>query len=60
MRNKVIDEVLKTNAQLFQQLGTDSTKAEVQAAKVQERKNLRAVRAENPELVGRLLNDGDK
>ena len=60
MRNKVIDEVLKTNAQLFQQLGTDSKKAEVQAAKIQERKNLRAVRAENPELVGRLLNDGDK
>ena len=60
MRNKVIDEVLKTNAQLFQQLGTDSTKAEVQAAKIQERKNLRAVRAEDPELVGRLLNDGDK
>jgi hypothetical protein len=60
MRNKVIDEVLKTNAQLFQQLGTDSTKAEVQAAKIQERKNLRAIRAENPELVGRLLNDGDK
>ena len=60
MRNKVIDEVLETNAQLFQQLGTDSTKAEVQAAKIQERKNLRAVREENPELVGRLLNDGDK
>ena len=60
MRNKVIDEVLETNAQLFQQLGTDSTKAEIAAAKVQERKNLRAVRAENPELVGRLLNDGDK
>ena len=60
MRNKVIDEVLKTNAKLFQQLGTESTKAEVQAAKIQERKNLRAVREENPELVGRLLNDGDK
>ena len=60
MRNKVIDEVLERNAQLFQNLGIDSTKAEVQAAKVQERKNLRAVRAEDPELVGRLLNDGDK
>ena len=60
MRNKVIDEVLETNAQLFQQLGTDSTKAEIQAAKVQERKNLRAVRSVDPELVGRLLNDGDK
>ena len=60
MRNKVIDEVLETNAKLFQQLGTDSTKAAIAAAKVQERKNLRAVRAEDPELVGRLLNDGDK
>ena len=60
MRNEVIDKVLEENAKLFQQLGTDSTKAEVQAAKVQERKNLRAIRSENPELVGRLLNDGDK
>ena len=60
MRNKVIDQVLETNAQLFQQLGTDSTKAEVKAAKVQERKNLRAVRAEDPELIDRLLTDLDK
>ena len=52
MRNKVIDKVLEENAKLFQQLGTDSTKAEVQAAKVQERKNLRAVRDEAPELIG--------
>ena len=55
MRNKVIDKVLEENAKLFQQLGTDSTKAEVQAAKVQERKNLRAVRDEAPELIARLL-----
>jgi hypothetical protein len=60
MRNKVIDKVLEENARLFQQLGTDSTKAEVQAAKVQERKNLRAVRDEAPELIARLLADGDK
>ena len=60
MRNKVIDKVLEENAKLFQQLGTDSTKAEVQAAKVQERKNLRAVRYEAPELIARLLADGDK
>ena len=60
MRNKVIDEVLERNAQLFQNLGIDSTKAEVQAAKVQERKNLRAVRDEAPELIARLLTDGDK
>jgi hypothetical protein len=60
MRVKEVDEVLKRNAQLFQQLGTDSTKAEVQAAKVQERKNLRSVRHYAPELVDRLLIDGDK
>jgi len=60
MRNKVIDEVLERNAQLFQNLGIDSTKAEGQAAKVQERKNLRAVRDEAPELIARLLADGDK
>ena len=60
MRNKVKDKVLEENARLFQQLGTDSTKAEVQAAKVQERKNLRAVRDEAPELIARLLADGDK
>jgi len=60
MRNEVIDEVLERNAQLFQNLGIDSTKAEVQAAKVQERKNLRAVRDEAPELIARLLADGDK
>ncbi len=60
MRNKVIDKVLEENAKLFQQLGTDSTKAEVQAAKLQERKNLRAVRDEAPELIARLLADGDK
>ena len=60
MRNKVIDKVLEENAKLFQQLGIDSTKSEVQAAKVQERKNLRAVRDEAPELIARLLADGDK
>ena len=30
MRNKAIDKVLEHNAQLFQNLGTDSSKAEVQ------------------------------
>lgn len=60
MRNKVIDKVLEENAKLFQNLGIDSTKAEVKAAKVQERKNLRAVRAEDPELIDRLLTDLDK
>lgn len=60
MRNKEIDKVLERNAQLFQQLGIDSTKAEVQAIKVQERKNLRSVRHYNPELIDRLLYASDK
>jgi len=60
MRIKEIDEVLHRNAQLFQQLGLDSTKTEKAAAKVQERKNLRSVRHYAPELIDRLLNDGDK
>lgn len=60
MRIKEIDEVLERNAKLFQNLGTDSTKTEVNAAKVQERKNLRSVRHYAPELIDRLLLDGDK
>lgn len=60
MRIKEIDEVLERNAQLFQNLGTDSTKTEVNAAKVQERKNLRSVRHYAPDLIDRLLVDGDK
>ena len=60
MRNKAIDKVLEQNAQLFQNLGIDSSKAEVKAAKVQERKNLRAVINENPELIKRLLAESDK
>ena len=60
MRNKAIDKVLEQNAQLFQNLGIDSSKAAVKAAKVQERKNLRAVLNENPELIKRLLAESDK
>jgi hypothetical protein len=60
MRNKVIDKVLHENAKLFQNLGTDSTKSEVQAAKVLERKNLRAVIQEDPEFIKRLLAESDK
>ena len=60
MRNKEVDKVLERNAQLFQNLGIDSTKTEVNAAKVQERKNLRSIRHYNPELIDRLLADADK
>jgi len=60
MRNKVIDEVLERNAQLFQNLGTDSTKAEINAAKVQERKNLREVKHIAPDFIAMLLAEADK
>lgn len=60
MRDERIDEVLKRNAQLFQNLGIDSTKAEVNAAKVQERKNLRAIRELAPRYIDSLLYASDK
>lgn len=60
MRNKEIDKALERNAQLYQNLGTDSTKAEKNAARVQERKNLRAVREIAPEYIDRLLYASDK
>jgi len=58
--NKKIEEVLHLNAQLFQNLGTDSTKKEIEAAKIQERKNLRAVREYDPEMIAMLLRASDK
>ena len=58
--NKKIEEVLHLNAQLFQNLGTDSTKKEIQAAKIQERKNLRKVREFDPEMIEMLLKASDK
>ena len=58
--NEKIEEVLHLNAQLFQNLGTDSTKKEIEAAKIQERKNLRAVREYDPEMIAMLLRASDK
>jgi hypothetical protein len=58
--NKKIEEVLHLNAQLFQNLGTDSTKKEIEAAKIQERKNLRKVREYDPEMIEMLLKASDK
>lgn len=50
-----IDEVLHQNVMLFQQLGVKSTKSEVQAAKAQEKKNLRSVRHLDPSFIDGLL-----
>ena len=59
-KKEKIDEVLKHNARLFQNLGTDSTAAERNAAKKQEILNLKAIKALDPEKINRLLVDTDK
>jgi len=59
-KKEKIDEVLKHNAGLFQNLGTDSTPAERTAAKKQEILNLKAIKALDPEKINRLLVDTDK
>jgi len=54
-----IDKVLHENVKMFQNLGVSSTKSERSAAKVQERKNLRAVKDLDPEFIGALLDHSD-
>lgn len=54
-----IDKVLHHNVKMFQNLGVSSTKSERNAVKVQERKNLRAVRDLDPEFIGSLLDHSD-
>lgn len=54
---KIIDCVLQQNAQLFQNLGTDSSKAEYEKAKVAERNKLRKIIDLDPEKIGRLIKD---
>lgn len=52
-----IDEVLRINAKLFTELGTDCSKTAYKEAAIQERKNLRSVSRYDPEKIKRLLND---
>lgn len=52
-----IDEVLRINAKLFTELGTDCSKTAYKEAGIQERKNLRSVMRYDPEKIKRLLND---
>lgn len=54
---KIIDCVLQQNAQLFQNLGTDSSKTEYEKAKVAERNKLRKIVDLDPEKIGRLIKD---
>ena len=52
---RIIDEVLKTNALMFANLGADCSKTAYEKAKVQERQNLRTVRKHDPEMIDRLV-----
>lgn len=54
---KIIDCVLHQNAQLFQNLGSDSSKTEYEKAKVAERQKLRRIRDIDPEKIDRLIKD---
>lgn len=54
---EIIDCVLKQNAQLFQNLGIDSTKSEYEKAKVKERQKLRKIMHLDEEKIGRLIKD---
>jgi len=54
---KIIDCVLHQNAQLFQNLGEDSSKSEYEKAKVAERNKLRRIRDIDPEKIDRLIKD---
>lgn len=52
-----IDHVLHINAMLMQNLGIDSSKADRQAAKVQERKNLREIKDLDPLFIEPLIKE---
>ena len=52
---RIIDEVLKTNALMFANLGADCSRTAYEKAKVQERQNLRTVRKHDPEMIDRLV-----
>ncbi len=54
---KIIDCVLKQNAELFQNLGTDSPRTEYEKAKASERQKLRKIQHLDEEKIGRLIKD---
>lgn len=54
---KIIDCVLHQNAQLFQNLGKDSSRSEYEKAKIAERRKLRRIRDIDPEKIDRLIKD---
>lgn len=54
---KIIDCVLQQNANLFQNLGSDSSKSDYEKAKVKERQKLRKIMHLDEEKIGRLIKD---
>lgn len=54
---QIIDCVLEQNAKLFQNLGSDSSKADYEKAKVAERQKLRKIMHLDTEKIGRLVKD---
>jgi hypothetical protein len=54
---KIIDCVLKQNAELFQNLGTDSPRTDYEKAKVSERRKLRKIQHLDEDKIGRLIKD---
>jgi hypothetical protein len=54
---KIIDCVLKQNAVMFTNLGTDCSSSEYQKAKVKERNKLRKIMHLDEEKISRLIKD---
>jgi hypothetical protein len=54
---KIIDCVLKQNAIMFTNLGTDCPKSDYEKAKVKERQKLRRIQKLDEEKIGRLIKD---
>jgi len=52
---KIIDCVLEQNAKLFQNLGTESSKADYEKARIQERQKLRRIVKLDEEKINRLI-----
>ena len=56
---KTIDCVLEQNARLYQNLGSDSSRADYREAKVKERQMLRRIISIDKEKISRLINESD-
>ena len=54
---KIIDCVLKQNAIMFTNLGSDCPKSDYEKAKVKERQKLRRIQHLDEEKIGRLIKD---